>query len=231
MSSSSSRRRRTVYLSGTISDHLRPHLGRDELGVLVQPGTMDLLPDAARARSWGCDNGCFVELKGGTWDRSRFERALERCPRGAGGPLFVVAPDRPGDHRATLERSAPWLERIRALGLPAAFAAQDGIELELEELDWSSFDVLFVGGSDSWKYRRRGTVNAHLSPIVVELLARARARGVPTHVGRINSGAMYRSCDRAGATTCDGNFHQHAGGPDGVARMLAWFEGPEELEL
>lgn len=48
-----------------------------------------------------------------------------------------------------------FLPRIRALGFPAAIVAQNG--LEYLDVPWDTFDVLFIGGNDAWKFSRAAT--------------------------------------------------------------------------
>ena len=58
---------------------------------------------------------------------------------------FAVAPDVVGDAKATLARSKPFLPVVRAMGFPAALAAQNGLTPAM--VTWDEIDVLFLGGS------------------------------------------------------------------------------------
>ena len=63
-----------------------------------------------------------------------------------------------GDASATLARSADVLPELRAVGVPAALVFQDGLQRIADQIDWDSFDVAFLGGSDQFKlgyYNRR----------------------------------------------------------------------------
>lgn len=73
---------------------------------------------------------------------------------------------------ATLAESLPW--PIRALGIPATFAAQDGSEHGLTP--WDSIDVLSLAGSTEWK----------TSPAARRLAVDALERGLAVHMGRVN---------------------------------------------
>ncbi|MFE9127337.1 hypothetical protein ACFYOF_18290 [Streptomyces sp. NPDC007148] len=66
-----------------------------------------------------------------------------------------MAPDVPMDAAATLAESLPWLERIRGLGVPVAFAAQDGSEHG--HIPWDLIDVLFLGAPPSGRPHRPHT--------------------------------------------------------------------------
>lgn len=150
------------------------------------------------------DNGCFG--KGYPGDDEWFTW-LQSLP--AARVRFAVAPDVVADAEATLERSLPWLSRIRELGMPAAFVAQDG----LEDLDvpWDSFDVLFIGGSTDWK------LGAAARQIVLE----AKARGKWVHMGRVNSASRLNYADAIGCDSADGTYI--AFGPDlNLPHVLGW---------
>ncbi|MGW3571668.1 hypothetical protein ACWDSL_48680 [Streptomyces sp. NPDC000941] len=89
--------------------------------------------------TWAADNGRF----GKGWPGADVWFAwLARHADRAGTCRFAVAPDVPFDAVATLAESRPWLEHIRHLGYPAAFAAQDGSEEG--HVPWGEFDVLFL---------------------------------------------------------------------------------------
>lgn len=123
--------------------------------------------------------------------------------------LFAVAPDVVGDAAATLERSAPMLPRIRSYGIPAALAAQNG--LEHLAVPWHTFDVLFIGGDTEWK----------LGPAARALAAQARSRGKRVHMGRVNSHERLRYARDIGCHTADGTYL--AFGPDvNLPRLLGW---------
>lgn len=168
--------------------------------------------------SWGADCGlkvakstdaALVEQYIDWLEMSRYDRS--RC-------LYAVAPDVLGDAAATWERSAPWLPLIRQLGYPAAFVAQDGFDAGA--VDWSAFDVLFIGGkplvtkdtppglrrqlrSQEWKRSETGGYAA---------IAEGKRRGHWVHVGRVNGGPFLRSLAAAGADSADGSLLTH--GPD-----------------
>src|SRR6185437_11603770 len=84
---------------------------------------------------WAADNGCFTA----NFSEAKWLSFLERW-QGHGYCLFAVAPDVPFDMAATLERSLPFLPRIRALGYPAALAIQNGVQHVA--LPWDEFDAV-----------------------------------------------------------------------------------------
>jgi hypothetical protein len=190
-----------LYLSPASSESLREAMRRGEIGWLTTPRERRLHIDGV---TWAADNGCFGQGYPGDDAYLKWldSRPREQC-------LWATAPDVVGDAAATLTRSLPMLPRIRALGYRAALVAQDGLE-DLE-VPWAEFDVLFVGGSTEWK----------LSPAAAGLCAEAKARGMPVHVGRVNSHRRLRHAALMGADTADGTFVTFAPNVN-LPRMRVW---------
>jgi hypothetical protein len=164
--------------------------------------------------TWMADNGCFSDR----FDEGKWWRFLEANAHAAGSCLFAVAPDVVGDAAATIERSLPWLPKIRALGYPAAFVAQDG--QESLPVPWDEFDALFIGGSTEWK----------LGPHARALAAEAKRRGKWVHMGRVNSERRWRYADAIGCDSVDGTFLTR--GPDvNLPRLLAWTRNNDQTAL
>jgi hypothetical protein len=158
--------------------------------------------------TWCADNGCFG--KGYPGDEQWFAW-LEANAYRADSCAFAVAPDVVGDAWATHLRSMPWLPKIRALGYPAAYVAQDGARAN--RLPWHAFDVLFIGGTTSWK----------LGPTARALVFEAKKRGKRVHMGRVNSLRRLRYAQFIGCDSADGTFI--ARGPDkNLPKMLRWVE-------
>ncbi len=159
--------------------------------------------------TWCADNGCFGEGYPGdeawyAWLQANSGRS-STC-------LFAVAPDVVGDAWATQLRSMPWLDKIRALGYPAAYVAQDGARAN--RLPWDHFDALFVGGSTDWK----------LGTVARALVFEAKRRGKHVHMGRVNSERRLRYADAIGCDSVDGTYL--AFGPDlNLPAVLAWLRG------
>lgn len=119
---------------------------------------------------WICDNGVFA----GQFDEEVFYQFIERLAAYKDQCVFVVAPDVIGDSKKTLEQFEQYAARIKALGYPVAFVAQDGQEdLPFPE----NFDALFIGGSTEWKMSRKAEI----------CIKRAQALGKWVHVGRVNT--------------------------------------------
>lgn len=157
---------------------------------------------------WCADNAVFAGKYPGdekylAWLGKR-AWAAQRC-------RFAVAPDVVGDARATLARSLPMLDRIRALGFPVAYVGQDGATID--SLPWDQFDALFIGGSTGWK----------LGAEARALIAEAKRRGVWVHMGRVNSYRRLQRATDSGCDSADGTFLRPA--PDeNLQKLLGWCE-------
>jgi len=183
-----------------------------QLGFIDTPAQGNKRPSGV---VWCADNGCFG--KGYPGDE-KWLGWLEKNAKDAATCLFATAPDVVGDAAATLERSAPFLPKIRALGYPAALVAQDGLE-DLE-VPWDEFDVLFIGGSTEWK----------LGAAARKLIRQAKARGKWVHMGRVNSERRYRYAHETGCDSVDGTYLTY--GPlVNLPKLLAWSRVENQLSL
>jgi hypothetical protein len=181
---------------------------RGVIGCMTGPAQGNEIPPGA---AWAADNGRFG--KGwpgeGAWYRWLGERSVGR----ERGCLFAVAPDTPLDAAATLALARSWLDRIRELDIPAAFAAQDGSEAPGLLPPWDDFDVLFLGGGTSWK----------TGPSAQRLAAVAKDRGKRVHMGRVNSRRRLAIAAWYGCDSADGTYL--AFGPDkNLPKLLAWID-------
>lgn len=194
----------SLYLATSSSPDIADAIEAGRIGRLCTPDSRN----TPRAGTWAADSGCYT--LGDRFDLARYLRWLERMRPHADRCLFAPAPDVVADHAATVARSAPVLPAIRELGYRAAFVAQDGATPD--NVPWGTFDVLFVGGSTEWKLGLEAVLVCH----------EAAARGVPVHVGRVNSGKRYRYArDVLGAATVDGTFLSF-GPRTNLPRLLAW---------
>ncbi|MFG3173695.1 hypothetical protein ACGFZC_01325 [[Kitasatospora] papulosa] len=174
---------------------------------MTTPAQGNRIPDGALI---GVDNGCFGRNYVGDDKWFAFvARTVDRY--GADRILWAVAPDVPFDAAGTLTKSLPWLASIRELGIPAAFAAQDGCDLI--GLPWDQFDVLFLAGSTEWK----------IGPVAERLAREAKTRGKTVHMGRVNSARRLGIAEWFGCDTADGTYL--AFGPDtNLPKLTAWLD-------
>jgi len=192
-----------LYLANPAGPAVTAAITAGALGFIDTPAQGNRRPPGV---TWCADNGCFG--KGYPGDE-KFLSWLARNAADARSCLFATAPDVVGDAAATLERSAPFLPKIRALGYPAALVAQDGLE-DLT-VPWDDLDVLFIGGTTEWK----------LGPAAAGLIREAKARGKWVHMGRVNSQRRYRLALERGCDSVDGTFLTF--GPDVLLpELLGW---------
>jgi hypothetical protein len=184
---------------GVVSDATVERLDELGVGLMAQPASH--LERFLPGRVWAADNGCFAEA----WDADEWRWWLQRQPRE--GCLFAVVPDVVANAEATAERYERWAPLVRFFGFPTAYVAQDGLT-ELPEVE---FDVLFLGGTTEFKL---GEHAAHLTEC-------ARAKGIPVHMGRVNSLKRLRYAHQIGCTSADGTFLKF--GPEiNLPKMKHW---------
>lgn len=206
----------------------------NHLGMIVTPAQGNVVDPLYVA----CvDNGAFG--KSGYVGDEAFLALVAEVRDQAYSLWFAVAPDVVGDAAATLERSLPMLPRIRALGVRAAFVAQNG--QEHLPVPWDEFDVLFLGGLPECLRcgyirpiddKERKTCPScdqklrewKLGAAARELMAEALRRGKPGHMGRVNSGGRMQAARQMGCASADGTYLIK--GPDtNLPKALGWLRG------
>lgn len=199
------------YFANPCGRRVIESMQRGDLGFIGTPAQGNRRP---RGVAWCADNGAFSD----SFDEDKWWRYLVANAVDADTCVFAVAPDIVGDAAATLERSRPWLARIRSLGYPVAFVAQDGFEST--EVPWDEFDVLFIGGSTDWK----------LGPDARKAVREAKRRGKWVHMGRVNSERRWKYADAIGVDSCDGTYLTF--GPDAnLPKLLAWVRNNDQPPL
>ena len=153
------------FANPTSSRQVHDAMATGTLGFIDTPLQGNRRPEGV---TWVADNGCFNDK---TFNEQKWWAWLQSNAHAAGSCLFATAPDVVGDAAATITRSGPWLAKIRELGYPAAFVAQDG--QEHLPVPWDDFDALFIGGSTEWK----------LGAAARRLVSDAKARGKHVHMG------------------------------------------------
>lgn len=202
-----------LYYANPSTQRVRDAMTAGHLRAIMTPKQGNRLPDGVR---WCADNGRYGKGWPGeaawlAWLDSFDAEQRARCD-------FAVAPDVVGDAAATLTRALPWLPRIRALGYPAAYVAQDGADKHPPP--WDDLDVLFIGGSTDWK----------LGPIARALVAQARSLGKGVHMGRVNSERRYRYAAAIGCDSADGTYLTF--GPDLLLpNVLSWLRSTDQPSL
>ncbi|GAA2628131.1 hypothetical protein GCM10010411_76780 [Actinomadura fulvescens] len=185
-----------LYLVPPSTPDIRSAMRRGELAAILSPAAGNRLPDGVL---FAADNSAFTGHYPGD---AEYLSWLEGLAPHADRALWVTAPDCVADHYTTWARSRDVLPAIRDLGFPAAFVAQDGMEYDHSYDLWESFDVLFLGGTTTWK----------LGPAAADLVSNALQWDKCVHLGRVNSLKRLRYADYIGADTADGTYLTY--GPD-----------------
>lgn len=190
-----------LYFATASGPKVRDAMRAGLLGQIVTPAAGNRVTEGC---DWIADNAVFADKYPGDDAYLTWLAALphkERC-------RFAVAPDVVGDAEATLARSLPMLERIRAI-VPVAYVAQDGATVDT--IPWDQVDALFIGGTTEWK----------IGPAARLLITGAKRRGLWAHMGRVNSMGRLRRATDSGCDSADGTYL--AFGPDtNLPRLLAW---------
>lgn len=225
-----------TYLTGASNPDLRAAAGDYEnLGILGQPGNrLDRQAPTFGGRM-AMDNGCFA--KGDEFDLEGYLTHLRTVLAEGGRPMWATAPDVVGDYTATTIRSIPVMPRIRELGIPVAYVAQNGIENDLGRIRWDLFDALFLGGSPECLpcgFVRAATAfdvktcpaghkltEWKVGPGAAAVTRAAKAHGKTVHMGRVNSLKRLRIAQAMGCDTADGTYLARAG-RKGTATVLGW---------
>jgi hypothetical protein len=224
------------YLANPSSGAVVDAMKAGRLGFIKTPLQGNALPEGVE---WCADNGCFSAK----WDAEVWWRWLQRHAHAADRCLFAVAPDVVGDAWRTHLLGLEWLPRIRALGYPVAYVAQNGID-QHPMMPWADFDVLFIGGCldcpthggvrEPLKSGGTGSAARYhcpacgaqltewkLGPVARALVAEAKAHGKRVHMGRVNSRKRYNLARQMGCDSVDGTFLTY-GVDRNLPELLSW---------
>lgn len=206
-----------LYLANASSPKVREAMITGELGMMCTEaeGRTPLTAHDGEPVWFAADNGCY-SARGNldidrwlTWLTGLVAGREHRC-------LFAVAPDLflpdLGDDMgaASLAYSRIYLADVRALDVPVALVAQNGLIPDM--VPWDEIDWIFLGGTTEWK----------LSKAAAKLCAAGRQQGKRIHMGRVNSGRRWAIAELFGCDTTDGTFL--AFGPDtNLSRAQAWW--------
>lgn len=226
-----------IYFATPSGPEVKAAMSAGLLGCMTTPAQGNKLPPGC----WlAMDCGKFGEgWKGEDHWWAELTKTITRY--GTERFVFAVAPDVPFDAEATLAESLPWLPKIQALGVPAAFVAQNGSE-QPGMVPWGTFKVLFLGGGKECRpcsYVRPPTKSDRdektcptcgskltewkESAAAGRLSAEALARGLWLHMGRVSSWRRSLIAYLFGCHSADGTYLRH--GPDkNLPKLLDWLQ-------
>lgn len=166
---------------------------------------------------YALDNDAFTAWqKKKEWSEPAWLEMLQWARMSAYKPMWALVPDVVTNRQATLENWKRYAPVVDAYGWPKAFAVQDGMTPDDVP---ESAAIVFVGGSDSFKWRTVKTWAKHFARV---------------HVGRVNNIEKVWLCEDLGVESVDGTgWFKDPSREDKLPALLGWFENwrSESLEL
>ena len=194
-----------LYLATASGPKVRKAMQDGVLGQMMQPNIGNLLLEGVE---WAADNGCFSD----NWRPRKWLLFLQRCKEAETVPLFATVPDVVGDSAATDELWERWSGVVASMGFVPAYVTQNGCRRIPDDAG-----AVFTGGDDEWKE----------GGAAYGLMKVGQARGLWTHMGRVNTKRRLQLAHRHGYDSVDGTML--AFGPDkNLPILLRWLA---ELEM
>ena len=158
------------------------------IGEMTQPNEYP-----PRRAPWALDNGAFKLWRSGKpFDGVKFMAVATAAAAREVRPDFVVCPDVVAGGLDSLKLSLAWAPQLRALGHRLALVVQDGMTSDDVAPHLHLFDVVFVGGTLSWKLATMA--------LWADL---AHQHGLTCHVGRMGGRGRVLAAKRAGVDSVD----------------------------
>jgi len=174
-----------------------------------------------RLRHWlpyALDNdvyGAWAEKR--KWDEVEYFEGLDRIKMHQQQPMWAAVPDSVGDKGTTLEMWERYSEKVGEYGWPLTFVVQDGMTIEDIPTD---ADVIFVGGTTTWKWR------------YLNMWTESDKR---VHVGRVNSLRRVWLCHDLGVESVDGTgWFRDGDDAERLLKLESYFKrerAPQTMEL
>ncbi len=225
-----------IYLGNASSPVIRALMREGIwLGQLISPGE-GRQPVAVDT---GIDNSCFSGAYPGD---DAYLGWLSNLRDQHGPSRFATVPDTPGRASGTLDSFRQLAPAVAATGQRPALVAQNG--MTTDQIPWDQVGCLFLGGllecpQCGWIKQIGAATKLHLgveqchecdgyvvewktSAAAARLCDVAHEKGVPIHMGRVNSRERLEDAARFGCATVDGTFLSF--GPDkNLARLARWY--------
>lgn len=203
----------TIYLTGVRTDetdavaNLWDGPESCPLGLLVQPLTAEkgYLDDSPPYDWVAIDNGAFTEIGQKRFNETSYLSLIEKSLAIWGdGVLFATAPDVAFKWQETLDKSLPFLPKIRRLGVPAALVLQNGATPD--NIPWDECDAIFLGGG---KGPDTGGMEWKVTPIAEACSQEALRRRKWVHMGRVNTSQRMQVALDFKCGSADGTYLMH----------------------
>ena len=178
------------------------------VGVLIGPSYRKKVP-IDPWMPFVLDNDAYTCWRDGKpWDVEAW-RAMLRWVRMTGHkPLWAAVPDVVTNPTATIANWTIYQDEIKSLGWNTAFCVQDGMTPDNVP---ANADVVFVGGSDRWKFPNLRTWTDHFPRV---------------HCARVTSQEMIEACEREGCESIDGTgWFRAPSRPDHLPMLERFIQG------
>lgn len=156
------------------------------VGILIGPSYGKKVP-IDKWMPFALDNDAFTAWRDKKpWDVEAWRKMLSWVRMTRLVPIWAAVPDVVADRKATIDNWKCYASQIIDLGWPTAFCVQDGMTPRDVP---SEASVIFVGGSDGWKYPNLEMWTSNFPRV---------------HCARVNSIQMFEACERLGCESIDG---------------------------
>jgi hypothetical protein len=155
------------------------------------------------------DNDAFTAWRDKKpWDVVAWREMLQRVRWTGLKPMWAAVPDVVADRKATIRNWGIYAEEVISIGWKTAFCVQDGMRVQDVPKE---ADVIFVGGSDAWKFPNLSMWTNHFERV---------------HCARVNAPEMFEACERLGCESVDGTgWFRDPSRPDKVPALQRFIEG------
>lgn len=207
-----------LYLAATGSniDALEGLKTHENVGIMTSPLASNYTA-LETGRRWASDCDALTSRPGKAHNVEKYLTHLEKLEKHAERCLFIVVPDMPGDAQGTLANFYHYARLLAETPFPLAYCMQDGAEyFEIPD----AAQVAFLGGTDPWR-RRWGA----------SMLRRARAQGMRTHVGRVNSKRRMQALRVTECDSADGTHLSFNGVLGGLREVNGWLNAVNDNVL
>jgi len=141
------------------------------------------------------------------WSEPAWREMLQWARMTSYKPLWAIVPDVVANRQATLENWKRYAPRVDEIGWPKAFAVQDGMTPDDVP---ENAAIVFVGGSDSFKWRTVKTWASNFDRV---------------HVGRVNNIEKVWLCQDLGVESVDGTgWFKDPSREDKLPALMGWLE-------
>ena len=178
------------------------------VGVLIGPSYMNRVP-IDKWMPFALDNDAFTAWRDKKpWDVLAWRDMLLSVRMTGLTPLWAAVPDVVSNRIETIKNWQHYAPDIQASGWKTAFCVQDGMTPRDVPAD---ADVVFVGGTDGWKFPNLPMWTAHFPRV---------------HCARVNAPEMIEACERCGCESIDGTgWFREPSRDDKVPAIERFIEG------